>query len=304
MNKTPHKTCFFLDINLDNTEDVFVTNILTCILNVVFSLITCVGNFVILHAIRKAQHLHSPSFVLLCCLAFSDLLVGAMCQPSFVAYKIAELLNNFGPYCTLKMFHEVIGYITSGVSCLTLAAVCIDRLLSLTLHLRYNMIVTVPRVFLTAFVLWVFVIILVMLRFWMSNEWILLLGSILLLTFFVTALDTFKIFQIVRRHRRRINDQNLAALSFTTHTRTVNVIKCKKSAVTVLYVYGLFIIFYLPLCVMMPVYSIYGNTTAVKIASNFATTAVYINSSLNPFVYCWRIREIRRAVKNVLRMRE
>ena len=300
MNKT-YGTCFFLDINLDNTEDIFVTSIITCVLNAVFALITCSGNFVILHAIRKAQHLHSPSFVLLCCLSFSDLLVGAMCQPSFVTYKIAEILNNFGPYCTLKMFHEIIGYIASGASCLTLAAVCIDRLLSLTLHLRYNMIVTVPRVFLTAFVLWIFIISLVLLRFWMSNEWILLLVSLVLLTFIITALGTFKIFQIVRRHRRRISDQNMAALSFKTHTRTVNVIKCKKSTVTVLYVYGLFIIFYLPIFVMMPVYSIYGNTSAVKVASNYAATAVFINSSLNPFVYCWRIREIRRAVKNVLR---
>ena len=52
MNKS-HKTCFFLDINLDKTEEIFITNILACILNFVFSLINCVGNLFILVAILK-----------------------------------------------------------------------------------------------------------------------------------------------------------------------------------------------------------------------------------------------------------
>jgi len=92
MNET-QKSCFFLDINLDETKDVFIANILTCVLNVLFSLVTCMGNLVILRAIRKAPELHSPSFILLSCLAVSDLLVGAICQPFFVACKVAELVE-------------------------------------------------------------------------------------------------------------------------------------------------------------------------------------------------------------------
>ena len=116
MNKT-EKTCFFLDVNdLDKTESFFITNIVTCILNFVFALITCMGNFFIIFAIRKTQDLHSPSFILLGCLAASDLLVGLMCQPFFVAFKIAELMENFSAQCTLRMFHSTSGWITSGVS--------------------------------------------------------------------------------------------------------------------------------------------------------------------------------------------
>lgn len=43
-----------------------------------------------------------------------------------------------------------------------------------------------------------------------------------------------------------------------------------------------------------------GYTKTVKIAYDYATTVVFINSFLNPVVYCWRIREIRRAVKKIL----
>ena len=125
------------------------------------------------------------------------------------------------------------------------------------------------------------------------------LGYFWSLTLSVTAFSTFKIFHIVRRHQRQINDQNMAALN--VQTNTVNVLKCKKSAVTVLYIYGLLLIFYLPFGVTMLVEAFIGYTRSVKIAYDYATTAVFINSFLDPLVYCWRIRDIRRAVKNVLR---
>ena len=298
MNET-HKTCFYLNINWDKTEEVFITNILTCIFNSVFSLITCAGNFILLLAIRKDQNLHSPCFILLRCLAFSDLLVGAICQPFLVANKIAELVDNLPTYCALRIIHNISGYITSGVSLLTLAAVSIDRLLAAT-HLRYSVIVTVPRVFQTTFSLWIFSIAVVIARFWMkAADWLVLPLVILFLTLLVTAFSTSKNFQVVRRHQRQINDQNAAALSFQANT--VNVLKCKKSAVTVLYIYGLLLIFYLPVGVTMAIEALSGYTTSVKIAYDYATTAVFINSFLNPLVYCWRIREIRRAVNNTLR---
>jgi len=82
---------------------------------------------------------------------------------------------------------------------------------------------------------------------------------------------------------------------------TVNVLKCKNSAVTVLYVYGLFIIFYLPFCGAIVLQYLTGYNRRVKIAYDYSATVVFINSFLNPLVYSWRIREIRRAVKKVLR---
>ena len=299
MNET-HKTCFYLNINLEKTEEVFITNILTCIFNAVFSLITCAGNFIILHAIRKDQNLHSPCFILLCCLAFSDLLVGAICQPVLVAHKIAELVDNFSTFCTLRIIQNLSGYITSGVSLLTLTAVSIDRLLAVTLHLRYSEIVTVPRVFQIAFTLWIFSITTVMVKVWMKTaSWIVFPLVMLFLTLLVIAFSTSKIFHIVRRHQRQINDQYMAALSLQSNT--VNALKCKKSAVTVLYIYGLLLIFYLPFGVTMLVEAFIGYTRSVKIAYDYAITAVFINSFLDPLVYCWRTREIRRAVKNFLR---
>ena len=295
MNRTnvSHLNCFFLNVNLDQTKDTFMAIILTCTLNVVFSLLTSIGNVIILHVIWKKQELHSPSFILLFCLSASDLLVGLICQPYFVIYHIAELADRFNVYCKFRITQTISSYITSGVSLAILSAISIDRLLSLTLHLRYSMVVTVDRIVRIVSVLWIVLITVVVLRFWIS-KWIIFPAVFLLSTFVVTTLSTLKIFQIVRKHQRQLRQQQQSI-----QINTVTALKCRKSAVTVLFVYGLFIVFYLPCCVTMLVDSFTGCSLEVKIAYEYAGTAVFINSFLNPVVYCWRISEIRRAVKSL-----
>ena len=148
---------------------------------------------------------------------------------------------------------------------------------------------------LTVFAVWIVSTTVVILRFCMSN-WIFVPLVVLLISFLITALSTGKIFLIVRRHQRQISQQQRSIQG-----QAINVLKCRKSTITVLYVYGLLLLFFLPLFVTIFVESFTGYTTRLKIVYDYVTTAVFINSFLNPLVYCWRIGEIRRAVKNALR---
>ena len=64
------------------------------------------------------------------------------------------------------------------------------------------------------------------------------------------------------------------------------------------------IICYLPLYVVSTLYglSIKDWQTEWQFAE-FAVTAVFMNSSINPFLYCWRLRELRTvAVKTARQM--
>jgi len=301
MNQTG-KNCFFFEdkyVNFDSTEGVFTANIVTCSLNCLFSLVTCLGNFLIVFTMGKTQELHSPPFILLGCLAVSDLLVGMVCQPLYVVHKIAELEENFAVFCELKMVQFLSGWTTTGVSLLILATASIDRLLALTLHLRYNTIVTVARVFQTTFILWMFVTVTVLLRFWMTNKWFFIPIGLGFLFFFVIMASSWKIFRIVRRHQHQVKDQDMAVSHL--QNKTMNILKCRKSAATVLYIYGLFLIFYLPYMVLLVTETFIGFSRTVRIAYDYAATAIFINSFLNPVLYCWRISEIRRAVKNIMR---
>ena len=194
MNKT--ETCFyFTGISFDNAQELFVTNVSTCILNVLFGIITFVGNSTILLAIKKNRDLHSPSFVLLGCMAFSDLLVGLICQPLFVGFKIAEIERNFTVYCWLRMLQARSAWTTAGVSFFTVAAVSVDRLIALHLHLRYSAFVTVSRVLQATLVIWILSVMLnVVLRFWMTVEWFFIPLVIFVVVFLVLTVSTIKIF--------------------------------------------------------------------------------------------------------------
>ena len=300
MNNTSLLYCSFLEVNSEQTKDTFIASILTSIINAVFSLLTTTANFIILYDIWKKQELHSPSFILLFSLAASDLVVGLICQPFFVAYHIAEFVGNYNVYCVLIIIQRLFfNYTTTSVSLATLSGISIDRLLALTLHLRYNTVVTFNRTVLTNFAVWIGSAALVLVNFWTTTAWIFLSVAGLLLTFFVTALSTFKILEIVRRHQIQISQQQRSV-----QRNTVNVMKLRKSSVTVLYVYGLILIFYLPLLVTVFMYNFTGYTTRMKLTFACVSTVVYIGSFLNPFVYCWRMKEIRRAVKNLFRMNQ
>ncbi|XP_068739743.1 melanocyte-stimulating hormone receptor-like [Montipora capricornis] len=298
MNKSLVNTsCFFLTMNVGQTEATFMANVVTCILNSLLSPITCAGNFIIVYVIWKSRDLHSPSFFLLGCLAGADFLVGVICHPSLVASKIAELQGDPSLVCSLRIFQSLSAWITGGISLLLLALVSIDRLLALTLHLRYNSVVSISRMRFAVLLIWVATATTVSLRFAVTS-WLIIPLLSLLITFLVIAFCTYKIFHIVGKHRRQIREQNMA---MNVGANALNELKCRKSAVTVVYVYGLLLTFYIPLFATVLAENMIGHARSVKIAYDFSTTAVFINSLWNPVVYCWRIREIRQAVKRVLR---
>ena len=157
MNSTNFE-CFFLKVYWEQRHDV-TASILSCVITTLFALTAILENGIVMLVIYKTRELHSPSFTLLFCLAASDILVRLVVQPYFVAYKVAKLLDYFSPYCKLRMVQLFCGSITSGVSSLTLSGVCIDRLLALTLHLRYSSLITVPRVVMVIVGVWIKVLV-------------------------------------------------------------------------------------------------------------------------------------------------
>ena len=56
------------------------------------------------------------------------------------------------------------------------------------------------------------------------------------------------------------------------------------------------VICYMPLYILLTLHATHQSYKLWKNEWNFATTLVLMNSSINPFLYCWRIGELRRAV--------
>ena len=279
-------------------------NIIMAVLNSILSVMTVCGNAFVISVIWKREVLHVPSNILLCCLAVSDLLVGLISQPSFVIYKVTEMKGPLAIYFAAYKVGLCSSYLFSGVSLLTMCAISVDRYLAVKLHLRYTAVVTMTRVLAAVFSFWLLCATNVALIFVMINRrWKMISLVILVVSVFVTVVAYSKVFQIVRRHQRQIHDRFELAAHF--HGRSaVEIARHKKSAVTMLYVLCALLLCYVPHLCTIVAHAVYGFTFPVKIAYDCTTTVVFLSSSLNPPLYCWRIREIRvAAVSKLMRVR-
>jgi len=127
---------------------------MTGVISALFAPFAVVANFLVFFAILLNPYLRSPSCLLIGCLAWSDLLVSLIVQPTYVAYRFREI--RFGYVnCATRRLYATVFYICYCVSFLTLSAISFERYLALRLHLRYKGLVTGKRVLLVAILMWV-----------------------------------------------------------------------------------------------------------------------------------------------------
>ena len=81
----------------------------------------------------------------------------------------------------------------------------------------------------------------------------------------------------------------------------MNTARYRKAVYGALWVQAALVVCYLPLIVAIALIHQRGMHLSSYLAWQFTSTLVYINSSLNPFIYCWKIREVKLAVKETLR---
>ena len=110
-----------------------------------------------------------------------------------------------------------------------------------------------------------------------------------------------KIILLVLHHKRAIRDVTRHIQS--NQRRAVDVASRTKTALTMTYLFALFLACYTPLFCCFVVMLVEGRISAnLHVVLDVSVTVVYINSSLNPAFYCWRMYEIRRAIVKLLKI--
>ena len=289
-----------MDFSMEETRLVYVSNVITCIFNACFALSAITGNLLVLFAIWKTQLKLSPSNILLSTLAFADLQVGLIVQTSFVGHKLAEISGTGDLACYARFVNIVFGYATTAVSLLTLTGIAIERFLALYFHLRYNEVITKKRILLTAGVFWVLAFVVTSVYFLQKNVFGAIVITSELASIVITSVSYIKIYKIVRRHEREINLQRRVSVDPKAQIE-LNMKKYQRSTFTMVIVFMLSFVCYVPYSGVMVAKLKYGFTAEVKVAIDIFSTVVCINSSLNPLIYCWRIREVKLAVWAVVK---
>ncbi|XP_078344530.1 histamine H2 receptor-like [Oculina patagonica] len=263
--------------------------IINCVLNSPLMLVSILGNALVLAAIIRTPSIRSTSMIMLCSLAVSDLLVGLITQPFYIALQLTED----------RFIHNVwlmIGPSLCIVSLMTITAITVDRYLAFHYLIRYATLVTKSRVKYTLVIIWLVTLIASGLVFWDMRVHSFLSGVVTIFCPIISTFSYIRIYVIVRRHQLQIHAQQQAVQSSNAENN-LNMARLKRSAINTFMFYIALILCYLPIYVIMTHYGIFGKDWQPE--WEFAHTVAFMNSSINPFLYCLRLRELRPAVVKV-----
>ncbi|XP_078354482.1 adenosine receptor A3-like [Oculina patagonica] len=276
--------------------------IVICVVNILSSFTATTANFLVMWAIKKTPSLHTPSSVLLFSLALSDFSTGVFVQPLLVVHHIGSLTTNVPVYCISGAIVYPLGVLLVLASLTAITAISFDRYLALALHLRYTSIVTVSRL-IKLILLACFLFFPVSIYFWFSQEyWFRMTAFCVAVVFAVVCIITIpfsycRIFTILR-HQKQIRNQNDIALRMNGISH-MDISRYRKSVLTILFVLGAILLSYVP-CGIGHMIVLFSETEVSEFVLHVGGMMVLLNSSINPLVYCWRIKEIRRFVTSKL----
>ena len=298
MKKSPCELLLPYYPKISEVDDLRSTFIVNCVLNVFLSSTAILFNTVTLLAIRKTSSLPKTLRTLLVSLAVSDICVGLLGQTLYASLLVKwlqlKIIN-----CSIYMAFDVSMGLFSIASFLGVVAVGVDRFLAIHLHLRYNELVTCKRVVAVVISIWLLSATLpfiVMLGFDIFSLVITILG---VLCFVLTLTVYTKMYLAVRRHKSQI--QALRVGQVTQMGESANFASVVRSAVGTFYVYLVMLVCYVPHLICLAAIEINGPSIALKGFFLYSLTLAFLNSSLNPVIYCWRLRHIRQAIRDMLR---
>ena len=272
-----------------------------CVLNFVFSLVATLGNLLVIRALVNNSTIPATVKKLFLSLAFSDLAVGLCSQLmtaiiSAVMLKMASRENDVAFFCpTVLIVLLYFMHLLAVSSFLNVIVIAFDRLLAVSLHLRYQELVTPRRVTIVLVSSWLTSCVSAFLYIFLPKG-IAMAAVISVIGYVLTTVAYVRIYKVVRYHQNQIYGQNQLQ-----NAQTREALKQRKSAYNSLFVSVVFLACYLP---FMPSTILYWtNTSEISfLVAHFASMfLIYLNSSLNPFVYCWRYPEIRRSVKSTVK---
>ena len=265
------------------------------VLNIFLSLTAILGNSLILVALRKESSLHPPSKLLYRNLATTDLLVGLVTHPLSVTYRISSIYKQWN----LCRYARSAGYLSSyalcGVSLLTMTTISVDRLLALLLGLRYKRIVTLKRTYIIVATVWVSSGVAALCYILNKRIVFWFLYIIVPLCLVISIAAYTKIFHTLHYNKARVQQQS-------SQPNSLNILRYRKAVHSALSVQLTLVVCYAPYIIVESVTARRKTLSShIVVIRGTVVALLYFNSTLNPFLYCWKISEVRKAVKQTIR---
>ena len=179
-----------------------------------------------------------------------------------------------------------------------MTTISMDRLLALLLGLRYRHVVTLRRVRALVTFYWLLSLGFAVMTIWEFTFAKIYNSALILICIFVTLFCYLKILVTLRHNQTQAQQQegepNAGGIPF-------NIARYRKTVTTAIWVEVTLVACYLPFSIVIAIITIHGSSPFFDAIWESAAILVCLNSSLNPLLYCWRIKEVKQEVKNMIR---
>ena len=274
-----------------------------CVFNSFLSYTTIILNILTIHAIRKTALLPKPLRTLLLSLTASDVGVGLLAQPLFISILVSWLKRSRIDPISFKGLMAVMNFFCAS-SLFNVVTISVDRFLAVHLHLRYQELVTHKRVIAAVISIWLLSAIISSSVFWDTYIISRVIWLVIMTVCLIVVVTVYwRIYIVLKRHKNQIQSFQIQEVRQGVQNGDLSSFsKVRKSTHGTFYVCIVFLICFLPsyilsfLILFRPL-----NIISLYKARLYTTTLFFLNSSLNPVMYCWKMGSIRRTLMHTMR---
>ena len=281
-------------------QENYISTLAAVILNIVTCPMTVCLNVLVVVAVKRKPRLQTMYNILLSSLAATDLVVGAVVQPSFIVQEMSLIKgSSLTVYCAA--YNKVVFLFLAPclASLSLLALLSIERYLAMKYSLRYQQIITTFRVATAVINCWVVALLppVFIYSASLAAQGLSIAVSIVFVSLVVIFYCHISVYSVTRRHTRQIKSQQVsqdAAKKF---------LEDKKAAITTTIIVGFAVSSFVPSLVYrfmppLPLHNYLGNLFISF--KPILLSCVVINSLCNPVIYCWRSSVLRKAMLELL----
>lgn len=277
-------------------------------LNIVLAIVATLGNFLLLIALRKVMSIYPPTKLFFRSLAVTDLFAGLIVQPMYSITLIPGISHKNLMYYSIQVT-GISGSILCTVSILTSTAISVDRLLALLLGLRYKQVVTLKRTRAVVGCIW---LLSCSMGGWRYSNWgaeaskftlfVLMLLSLIISICSYTKIYLYLQNQQAQLHAKKHREIHQEPTSNGGEGR-LNIERYKKLVSSIAWVQLALLLCFIPFTVGSMLFTHRKLTGVATGIAHFCVSIPYVlfNPALNPILYCWKIREVKQAMKETVR---
>ncbi|XP_031549312.1 melanocyte-stimulating hormone receptor-like [Actinia tenebrosa] len=275
------------------------------IINATFSVIFCFPtvaiNLILFIAVWRTSTLRTPSNILICVLAITDLCVGIV-EMIFAGLLFSMITNAIQTIkCVLAVLSRLLANMFAEMSFLTFTAISVDKLLMVHFHLRYNTLVTIPKILIAVTVISCLCGGIAALNFISIKLYTAFIAVITCTCFIVAFISYSKIYRTVIRHQQEIHEQTMAVATRGGNNKVLELARFKKRTFSMMCIYCIFLLFYFPyILIIIIMMTLKQENTTLAAAKIYSITFIFLNSFVNPLLICSTMREIRKAMRHML----